>query len=176
MARLQGGGRAWLLAASNIPGTGGTGTHPLVVPQASTCVGAPISSSPRYPGVSAVPWLLLGPGGYFSSRSSRATCVEKQGLFPGDLRALPQGDKAVQCDDLGEMGQGQSCPGKMIWDSLRAGGELGVGAGWDGARHTACVHQHQPRAAALCCPHQRPHTPVFLQDVQRGDGKLWDAG
>lgn len=70
--------------------------------------------------------------------------MEKQSLFPGDLRALPQDDKAIRYDDLGEMGQGQSYPGKTVWDSLHAGGELGVGAGWDGARHTVHVHQHQP--------------------------------
>lgn len=163
------------LAASSIHGTGGTGTHPLVVSLTSTRVGAPISSSPGHPEVSAVPWLLPGPGGYLSSRSSRVTCVEKQSLFPGDLRALPQGDKAVRCGDLGEMGQGQSCPSKTVRDSLHAGSKLSVGAEWDGARHTVRVHQHQPRAAAQRCPRQRPHTPALLQDVQRGDGKPWDA-
>lgn len=106
-------------AASTVLVTAGAGTWLLVVPPASSHRGVSLSS--RNPGMSAASQILRAAGPCPGSGTPRvAPARVKKRLLAGDLRAPPQGDKAVRGGDLGEVGQGQSCPSSGVW--VGAGG------------------------------------------------------
>lgn len=101
-------------AASIVLVSAGTGSWLLVVPLASSCPGVSLSS--RNPGMSAASRLFLPAWTCPGSGTPRvARARVKKRLLPGDLRAPPQGDKAVRGGDLGEVRQGQSCPSSGVW-------------------------------------------------------------